>query len=75
VRGQPLESLGIAVKDSDSRSRKYLERYGANALCWEADVLPAQVIEDALDYDIRSWLDQALWDQRAREIETARSLL
>jgi hypothetical protein len=41
---------------------------------WEADILPGAVIEDALDGDVRSWLDDKLWDRRDREIERARGL-
>jgi hypothetical protein len=33
------------------------------------------VIEQAIDAEIRSWLDGKLWDRRAREIDTARELL
>jgi hypothetical protein len=69
-RGQPLERLSIEVKDSDTRSKSYIAQYGKR--CWEADILPAQVIEDALDADIRSWLDSNLWDERDREIRLAR---
>ena len=31
--------LGIEVKDSDSRSREYIRRFGRR--CWEVDILPA----------------------------------
>jgi hypothetical protein len=42
-RGQSLEGLAIAVKDSDSPSKSYIGTYGRR--CWEADILPANVIE------------------------------
>ena len=64
---------GIAVKPSDSRSQSYVAQYGSH--CWEADVLPAAVIEQALDEHIRSWIDDKLWRRRDKEIEQARSLL
>jgi hypothetical protein len=73
VRGNPLEDLSIEVKKSDSRSENYIAQYG-NA-CWEADILPASVIAEDLDADVRSWLDAKLWKQRDREIKRARTLL
>jgi hypothetical protein len=82
VRGRPLSELGIEVKASDSRSKyyveEYLSRYGGraeDARCWETDVLPAAVIRQALDRDIRTWLNAKLWRQRDAEIERARALL
>ena len=45
------------------------------SVCWEADVLPASVIEQALDNHIRSWRDANLWRRRDAEIERARKLL
>jgi hypothetical protein len=73
MRGRPLEELGIGVKLSDSRSARYIEGYGPR--CWEADILPGEVIEQALDLDVGSWRDRELWDRRGREIEAARALL
>jgi hypothetical protein len=73
VRGNPLEGLSIEVKESDSRSKAYIAQYGDQ--CWEVDILPAAIIDDALDADIRSWLNRKLWQQRDKEIEQARSLL
>lgn len=64
---------GIEVKVSDSRSRSYIEQYGDR--CWEADVLSAETIRQAIDDHIRSWLDAKLWKRRDAEIERARSLL
>lgn len=49
------------------------DRYGER--CREADILPAAVIEAALDAHIHSWLDGAAWRQRDAEIERARKLL
>lgn len=57
----------------DSRAKSYIESYGDQ--CWEADVLPAEVIEDAINTDIMSWLNRKLWKQREAEIERARKLL
>ena len=65
-------ALAIEVKPSDSRAKRYIEEYGNR--CWEADVLPAAVIEAAIDSYIRSWLDGKLRKQRP-EIERARKLL
>jgi hypothetical protein len=73
VRGRPLDSLSIEVKEGDTRADSYRDQYGDR--CWEADVLPASVIEEALDADIRSWRDRKLWERREREIEQARKLL
>ena len=64
---------GIEVKPSDSRSARYIELYGER--CWEADILPASIIEQALDRHIESWLDDAVWRQREAEILQARQLL
>jgi hypothetical protein len=47
----------------------------ARQRCWEADVLPARVIERALDQQIEALLDRVAWAQRAAEIEQARRLL
>lgn len=71
--GMPLSDLSIEVKDSDSRSTSYIAQYGDR--CWEADILPASIIETALDRDIDSWLDRAAWNRRDHEIERARKLL
>ena len=68
-----IARLGIAVKPSDSRSQSYVAQYGSH--CWEADVLPAVVIEQALDEHIKSWIDDKLWRRRDKEIGRARSLL
>lgn len=68
-----IERLGIEVKPSDSRSKRYVAEYGNR--CWEVDVLPATAIEQALDNHIRSWRDANLWRRRDAEIERARNLL
>jgi hypothetical protein len=73
VRTHVLDRLAIEVKPSDSRSKAFVAEHGNR--CWEADVLPAAVIEKAIDDEIRSWLDQEKWNQRDREIERARRLL
>jgi hypothetical protein len=64
---------GIAVKPSNSRAERYIEQYGER--CWETDILPAAVIEQALEDHIRSWLDAKLLARRGVEIERARALL
>ncbi len=68
-----IDRLAIEVKPSDSRAKAFVAEYGDR--CWEADVLPASVIEQAIDEDIRSWLNTKAWKQRAAEIERARELL
>jgi hypothetical protein len=68
-----LKDLAIEVKPSDSRSKAFVAEHGTR--CWEADVLPAAVIEKTIDDEIRSWLDEEKWTQRADEIERARRLL
>ena len=73
VAEHDLDRLAIEVKPSDSRSKKFVAEYGDR--CWEADVLPASVIEAAIDDHIRSWLDVKRWKQRHAEIERARKLL
>jgi len=39
------------------------------------DILPAAVIEQALERHLHSWLDERLCRQRDREIERARALI
>jgi hypothetical protein len=58
---------GIAVKPSDSRAERYIKQYGER--CWETDILPASVIEQALGAHMRSWLGVKLRAQRDAEIE------
>jgi hypothetical protein len=69
----PRLRQGIEVKPSDSRAAKYIEQHGDR--CWEADVLPAAVIERALNAHVHSWLDGKRWQRRDAEIERARALL
>jgi hypothetical protein len=64
---------GIEVKPSDSRAANYMAQYGDR--CWEADILPATTIEQAIDAEINSWLDHDAWNRRDAEIESARALL
>jgi hypothetical protein len=73
ARAPDVDRLSIEVKPSDSRSEKYVEQYGNR--CWEVDVLPEDTIRQALDDDIRTWLNREWWDQRDAEIERARDLL
>ena len=68
-----LDRFAIEVKPSDSRSKDFVKKYGRR--CWEADVLPASVIEDAIRTEIELRLDQRQWDRRSKEIERARALL
>ena len=73
VRTHRLRRLAIEVKPSDSRSKAFVAEHGNR--CWEADVLPASVIEQTIEEEIRSWLDEEKWTRRADEIERARALL
>ena len=73
VADHGLDRLAIEVKPSDSRAKAFVAEYGDR--CWEADVLPATVIEQAIDDDIGGWLDRKRWDRRDKEIERARKLL
>lgn len=83
--GLDLDGMAIDVKPSDSRSKRYLERYGLRfnpsyaedgiGRCWECDVLPSGVIEAAIRLDILSWLDTTAWRLRHAEIERNRALL
>jgi hypothetical protein len=73
VKRHKFERFSIEVKASDSRSKSYIEKYGNR--CWEADVLPADVIEQELARHIGTWLDRELWLRRNDEIEQARKLL
>jgi hypothetical protein len=73
VADHDLDRLAIEVKPSDSRSKAFVAEYGNRR--WEADVLSAAVIEDAIDQHVRSWLDAKRWKQRDAEIERARRLL
>jgi hypothetical protein len=69
----PRLRRGIDVKPSDSRAKSFIKQYGEH--CWEADVLPAAAIEQAINAEIYSWLDAKLWDRRDAEIKSARELL
>jgi hypothetical protein len=73
VAEHDLDRLAIEVKPSESRTKKFVADYGDR--CWEADVLPATIIEDAVEDHIRSWLDAKRWGQRAADIARARELL
>jgi hypothetical protein len=64
---------GIEVKESDSRSRSYIAAYGDR--CWETDILPAAVIEQAIEMEIHNWLDVDAWKRRHDQIELARRRL
>jgi hypothetical protein len=68
-----LDRLAIDVKPGDKRAASYIEQYGRR--CWEVDVLPADVIEEALDDHGLSWLNRKLWRQRDAEIKRARARL
>jgi hypothetical protein len=68
-----LDGLSISVKPSDSRAEAFIEQYGNR--CWEVDVLPGNVIEAAVNAEIRSWLETKAWKRRDKEIEHARKLL
>jgi hypothetical protein len=60
------------------RTRKALgiKRSGnSGQRCWEADILHAAVIENALDRHIRNWLNVTQWKRRIAEIERTRKLL
>jgi hypothetical protein len=69
----PQLRLGIEVKPSDSRAQRYITQYGRR--CWEGDILPAATIEQAIEAQLRRWLDIDAWNRRHAEIERARRLL
>jgi hypothetical protein len=69
----PRLRQGIEVKPSDSRAKSYIAQYGTR--CWETDILPAAVIEQAIEAELYRWLDVAVWNRRHAEIERARRLL
>ena len=50
VEEHDLDRLAIQVKPSDGRSVTYIEEYGRR--CWEADILPADVIERAINVEV-----------------------
>ena len=52
VEEHGLDRLSIEVKPSDSRSAAYIAEYGDR--CWEADILPADVIERAINVEVMS---------------------
>jgi hypothetical protein len=76
-----IERLAIDIKPSDSRSRDYIAKHQRLAApddtprCWEVDVLPADVIAEAIDDHIHSWLNHGVWNQRLEEIKRAKKLL
>jgi hypothetical protein len=70
-------SISTAFPSGLSRAtagqKSYIASYGNR--CWEADVLPGNVIEQAIDTNIQLWLNERLWKRRDSEIEQARKLL
>jgi hypothetical protein len=76
---EPLVNVNVRMETVRKKNKKgelaekEVEVY--SGLCWEADILPANVIEETLDASIKSWLDADVWDRRAAEIERARALL
>jgi hypothetical protein len=72
IKGR-LKNLSIEVKVSDSRSKNYIKEHGERV--WEADILPAAVIQKQLNAAVYSWLDVDAWSRRDAEIERARRLL
>ena len=67
VQDHDLDRLAIEVKPSDSRAKAFIAQYGTR--CWEADVLPASVIRQAVNDDVELWLDRKLWARRNAERE------
>ena len=61
------------MKPSDSRAKRYIAEYGT--ICWEADVLPASVIEAAIDAAIEDAARRRDLEPADAEIERARALL
>ena len=56
------------AKITDSRSEKYIERFGHES--WELDALEPQVLSDLITANIRGELDSGTWrSSRARESE------
>jgi hypothetical protein len=70
IKGR-LKNLSIEVKVSDSRSKNYIKEHGERV--WEADILPAAVIQKQLNAAVYSWLDVDAWSRRDAEIERATS--
>jgi hypothetical protein len=68
-----LDRFSIRVKRDDKRAGSYVATYGDH--CWEADILPGDIIGQTIDRDIHSWLDVKAWKRRDKEIQQARELL
>ena len=68
---EPLVQVQVTV--GKNKKGEDIDVYAGR--CWEADVLPANVIAAAIDAQVRGWLNAKLWKRRAAEIERARKLL
>ena len=61
------------TKMSDSRSSDYVDKFGSE--CWELDALQPAFIEEIIQTEIRSLIDQDLWDSIDEGEEEARKTL
>jgi hypothetical protein len=62
------------IKDSDSRSKKYKQRFGSE--CWELDALPPSELIGIINESIRSFIDNPLvFNARIAEAEQGRHIL
>jgi hypothetical protein len=62
------------IKDSDSRSKKYQQRFGSE--CWELDALPPSELIRIISESIRSFIDNLrAFDARLDEAEQGRKIL
>jgi hypothetical protein len=62
------------IKDSDSRSKKYQQRFGSE--CWELDALPPSELIRIISESIHSFIDNPrAFDARIDEAEQGRKIL
>lgn len=59
------------VKEADSRSSGYTEKYGSS--CWELDALEPKVISKLIEKKILSYLDTDRWEETMAEEQAARA--
>lgn len=61
------------AKETDSRSGPYIEQYGESS--WELDALDPAVIDQIIDREISTLVDDEILEERKQEEETQRALL
>ena len=74
TRGNARRLPPNKIKTSDSRSKKYKQRFGME--CWELDALPPSELIGIIDTSIQSYIDNpGAFKARVDEAEQGRKIL